>query len=127
MFGEHVARENAVHGCVLHVHVKVFATHCDNDVEVELQFVTNATFDAEVVGFSPCPPGAELGYGKESAEYQYEEGPLAAAAGGGRVGWLCFRCRKHESAEVEWETPEGLIRELKSQAQQVWELLISGP
>lgn len=52
----------------------------------------DALFDAEVVVFGAFVPVAEFGDGECGADEQNEDGPLAAAAGGGCIGWFCFGC-----------------------------------
>lgn len=53
---EEVPREDAVAGCVLDVDAEGVAGHVDHDVEVELEFVGDAFFHAEVVLFGAAPP-----------------------------------------------------------------------
>lgn len=45
------------------------AGHVDDDVEVELEFVRDAFFHAEVVLFCAAPPGLELGEAEDCADY----------------------------------------------------------
>ena len=80
-FGEQVAGHNAVHGGVLDVDVQVFALHGDDDVEVELQFMPDAAFDGEVVGFVAGPPCFQLGEGEQCTENDQGESPLATPSG----------------------------------------------
>lgn len=74
------------------VDVEGVAGHFDDGVEVELQVVRDALFDAEVVRLGAFEPGAELCQGKERAHGEDEDGPLAAAPGWGRVGCFGFGC-----------------------------------
>lgn len=66
---QHVAREDAVARGILDVDVEVGAEHGDDDVEVDLEFVGDAFFDGEEVGFVAGVPAAELGEGEEGADY----------------------------------------------------------
>ncbi len=55
-FGEELAGHDTVHGSVLDIDVEIFAVHGNDDVEVELEFMADASFDGEVVGFVASPP-----------------------------------------------------------------------
>ena len=90
VLGQHVAREDAVARGVLHVDVQVRTEHRDYDVEVYLQFVGDAFFDAEEVRFVPGVPAPELGEGEDGADYDEEEGCVAAGGGAPGVGGFRF-------------------------------------
>jgi hypothetical protein len=57
---EQVAGEDAVARCVLDVHAQRVAGHVDHDIEVQLQVVRDALFNAEMVVFRAAPPGPEF-------------------------------------------------------------------
>ena len=40
-----IAGQDAVHGGILHIDMEVGASHGDDDVEIELQFMTDAALD----------------------------------------------------------------------------------
>lgn len=65
---QQLASENAVARRVLDVHAQRVAGHFDDHVEVELEFVRNALFDAKVVVFSAFEPGAQFGEGEDGAD-----------------------------------------------------------
>ena len=87
---QHVAGEYAVARGVLHVDVQVGTEHRDHDVEVDLQRVRDALFDAEEVRFAAGVPAAELGEGKDGADEDEEEGRVAAGGGAPGVGGFRF-------------------------------------
>lgn len=60
VFIQHVPCQDPISSCILHVDVEVVAAHGDDDVEVELERVCDATLDAEVVGLGAAEPGEEL-------------------------------------------------------------------
>jgi len=70
--------------------VQVGAEHGDDDVEVYLQFVGDAFFDAEEVGFVAGVPATEFGEGKEGADYDEGEGGVAACGAATGVGGFGF-------------------------------------
>lgn len=78
VLGQHVAREYAVARSVLHVDVEVGAEHRDYDVEVYLQVVGYALFNAEEMRFVAGIPAAQLGEGQHGADYDQEKGRVAA-------------------------------------------------
>jgi len=43
-----------------------------------------------MVVFGTLEPGAEFGEGEDGADGENQDGPLAAAAGGGCIGGFCF-------------------------------------
>ena len=45
LFSEKITSQDAVHSGVLHVDMEVRASHGNDDVEVELQFMTDAALD----------------------------------------------------------------------------------
>lgn len=90
VLGQHVAREYTIARGVLHVDVQVGTKHRDYDVEVYLQLVRDTFFDAEEVRFVPGIPAAELGEGEEGADYDEEEGCVAAGGGAPGEGGFCF-------------------------------------
>jgi hypothetical protein len=59
--------------------MQILTWHCDNDVEIELEFMPDAAFDAEMVGFAAVVPGPEFGECETQGEDQNCNGPLAAA------------------------------------------------
>lgn len=83
---EHVTREDAVARGILDVDVQVGAEHGDDDVEVDLEFVGDALFDGEEVGFVAGVPASELGAAEEGADYDEEEGRVAPGRGATGVG-----------------------------------------
>lgn len=68
---EELAGENAVSGGVLDVDVEGLAGHLDNDVQVQLEIVRHALFDAEVVVLGAFEPGAEFGEGEDGADEEH--------------------------------------------------------
>jgi hypothetical protein len=56
LFGEKFAGHNAIHSGVLYVNVEVLAGHGDDNIEVQLEFMADAAFDREMVGFCASPP-----------------------------------------------------------------------
>lgn len=90
VLGQQVAREDAIARGVLDVDVQVRTEHGDDDVEVYLQFVGDAFFDAEEVRFVSGVPAAELGEGEDGADYDEEEGCVAAGGGAPGVGGFRF-------------------------------------
>lgn len=85
-----LARDDAVPGGVLDVYAQVGALHGDDDVEVQLQIVGDALFDAEGVGRVALHPAPELGDGEPGAEGEEEDRPGGAIAGLLEVVVLCF-------------------------------------
>jgi hypothetical protein len=87
-----VACDDAVAGGILDVYAKGVAGHVNDYVEVELEVVGDALFNAEVVVFAAAPPCFELGEAEEGADEEDEDGPLTTAVawgcvGGLRLGW----------------------------------------
>lgn len=66
------------------------AGHLHDHVEVELEFVRDALFDAELVALGAFEPCAEFGEGEDGADGEDKEGPLASATGGSCIGGFCF-------------------------------------
>ncbi len=89
---EHVPGKDAVAAGVLDVDVQVGAFHGEDDVEVDLEFVGNAFFDAEEVGFVAMVPAEELGEGEDGGDDDESEGGVAARGAAASVGGFCFCC-----------------------------------
>ena len=89
---QHVPGKDAVTASVLDVDVQVAAFHGEDDVEVDLELVGDALFDAEEVGFVAMVPAEELGEGEEGGDYDEGEGSIAARGAAAGVGGLGFRC-----------------------------------
>ena len=80
---EGLACEDAIPGCVLHVHVQVVAAHGDDKVQVQLHGARDALFDAEGVGCGTDGPVVKLGGQEVQAdEGGYERGDLAVPCAG---------------------------------------------
>jgi hypothetical protein len=62
--------------------MQVGAGHGDHDVKVELEFVGDASLNAEVVVFLPRPPGAEFGQREEGGKDEEGQCPLASSGCG---------------------------------------------
>lgn len=82
--------EDAVARSVLDVHAQRVAGHVDHDVEVQLQVVRDAFFNAEMVVFGAAPPGPEFREAEDCAYGEDEDGPLSAAVAGCGVGGFCL-------------------------------------
>ena len=92
---QQLSGENAVTGGVLDVDVQSVAGHLDDDVEVQLEVMGDALFNAEVVVFGAFEPGFKFGDGEDAANEEDKDGPLAASAGGSCVvgfgfGWIMY-------------------------------------
>ena len=87
---QEVASKDAIPAGVLDVDVQIGAEHGDDDVEVYLQVVGDAFFDAEEVGFVAGVPATEFGEGEHGGDYDEEEGRVAACGGATGVGWFCL-------------------------------------
>ena len=98
VFLEQIAGKNTVAAGVLDVDVEVLAPHGDNGVEVYLEGLRDAFFDAELLGFRTGKPAAKLAEGEEEAEEREDERGVPAGEGAARVGRLCFGW-KEESAD----------------------------
>lgn len=70
--------------------MEVGAEHGDNYIEVYLEFVRDAFFDAEEMGFMAGIPAAELSPGEEGGDYDKSEGGEAARGAATGVGWFSF-------------------------------------
>ena len=92
VFLQEFTGEDAVARGVLDVDAQHVARHLHDHVEVELEVARHALFHAEVVVFGSLEPGAEFRDREERADEEDEDGPLAAATGGGRVGGFGFGC-----------------------------------
>lgn len=88
---QQIPRQDAVARGVLHVDVQVRAGHGDDQVQVDLQVVRDALFDAEGVRRRAGQPAAHLAAREEDGGEGEDDGPYAAAAGLGDVGLLGFR------------------------------------
>jgi len=106
VLAQHVPSEDAIARGVLHVDVQVGALHVHDGVEVDLQGVRDAFFDAELLRLAAGVPAAELGEGEEGGEEDEEEGGVAAGGGAAGVGRFGFRCRGEDG--LAWEGRRGL-------------------
>ena len=86
--------------------MQIRTPHRDDDVEVDLQVVRDALFDAEVVRLVSLPPAAELGEGQDEACEEEEGGDLAAAAGGQGVGRFGFRWWFHSVYRAQFRSSD---------------------
>lgn len=91
---EHVPSEDAITAGVLDVDVEVGAFHGKDDVEVYLEFVRDAFFDAEEVCFVAMVPAEELGEGEDSGDYDESEGGVSAGGAAASIGGFCFCCSR---------------------------------
>lgn len=73
--------------------MQILASHGDHDVEVYLQLMRDASFNAKVMRFGARPPIAQLGDGEKSTENDESEGELAAASGALGIGGFSFSYR----------------------------------
>lgn len=101
---QHVAREYSITRCILDVDVEVGAEHGHDDVEVNLEFVGDALFDGEEVGFVAGVPPPELGEGEEGTDCDEEEGRVASGGSATSVGGFGFGWG---GCSVSWSAGDG--------------------
>ena len=75
---QHIPREDSVTAGVLDIDVEVGTEHGDNNVEINLEFMGDAFFNGEEVGFMAGVPAAEFGEGQNGGYYEEQEGCVAA-------------------------------------------------
>ena len=75
IFLQHFAGEDAVSRCVLHVDGDVFAMHGDDDIDVDLQGMRDALFNAETVCHGASKPTAGLAEDERDGGDEEEECP----------------------------------------------------
>ena len=82
----------AITGRILNVDVQVATLHWKDNVEVYLQFVGHALLNTEKMGFVTGVPTPKLSKGQEAADYNEEQGSVAACGGAPGVGGFRLGC-----------------------------------
>lgn len=65
---QRLASEDAVTKSVLNVDSHILAAHCNDDVDVDLQVMTNTLLDGESMCGVTGPPATELGGGEQEGQ-----------------------------------------------------------
>ena len=90
IFLEQVPREDTVAAGVLDVYVQILALHGDDGVEVDLESLRDAFFDAELLRLGARVPPPKLAEGEEKAEERKDERGVPAGGSTARVGGFGF-------------------------------------